>query len=619
MAHAFYEASALKWVNDVTKILDNNNVSMLELLLQTLRHGHNIRSMIRHHRSLTEAQNVSLVLALLEEKAPETAYSQALLTSEKVYRNEISALIQKSRGLHFGARTATLEQMENFCIEDLSVIMQESCPGLWKLLLTLLDVNGERRKVYDTGVSGSVQGNDEEYESDLDTEDEEDFVYSDSESEEDEPNETSEGQIDENGDVPMGNVDLPLDTPRKKQTRRTQNRAARDRALVAIKRVVIISILGQSSNERFNSLQCFVGYFLESKHTPEIVLELVSHMGLSVSNQSIRNINNSLSMEAKRRLRSLPNVLNSIHDNFDMDFNVAQPTVENRKVHWSATAATFVNYRDINPDQDLRFVKELRLTSPFNDDIRPENRTTLTPSFTDILPRAQKAGKTMKDVFAWHLRAILVEQGGDIFSVFKARLGKPEVVEGLSYAEKDVSIPASAIDANEGTYDGNWEVLENLYHQRNVPESVHDEYLTFIHGDLATKERIDGLRRSRRIEATAKNRLDNVLFVVGLFHVLMAAANAIWRLHILPHADRSEDLGLFNYINILRPKATGEFTSKNGPSYHSMHNVAHHALWADVLNIWRVETRKRFSHDNLKSWGNRSHPGNRLSAFRKRW
>ncbi|KAF9030734.1 hypothetical protein BDZ89DRAFT_903029, partial [Hymenopellis radicata] len=93
------------------------------------------------------------------------------------------------------------------------------------------------------------------------------------------------------------------------------------------KRVVILSILGHSSNERFNSLQSIIGFFLESKQCPEVIVELVAHMGISISLGSVQNMVDSLNLKARERLKSLEHC-NSIYDNFDMDFASAQPTME---------------------------------------------------------------------------------------------------------------------------------------------------------------------------------------------------------------------------------------------------------------------------------------------------
>ena len=72
--------------------------------------------------------------------------------------------------------------------------------------------------------------------------------------------------------------------------------------------------------------------------------------------------------------------------------------------------------------------------------------------------------------------------------------------------------------------------------------------MTLVHGDLSTKERIDGLRKMQTIEHSAKNRLDWVVFVPGLFHFKMACTDAFWRIHVEPRAGRDDPTGFFEYI-----------------------------------------------------------------------
>ncbi|KAJ3768795.1 hypothetical protein FB446DRAFT_609395, partial [Lentinula raphanica] len=93
------------------------------------------------------------------------------------------------------------------------------------------------------------------------------------------------------------------------------------------KRVLIISVIGHSTNQRFNSLQSIMGLFLESKQTPEIIVELAAHMGISVSTGSLYNMVNSLNKQAKIRLKNIPKS-NKIYDNVDVDFHKGQPTAE---------------------------------------------------------------------------------------------------------------------------------------------------------------------------------------------------------------------------------------------------------------------------------------------------
>jgi hypothetical protein len=82
----------------------------------------------------------------------------------------------------------------------------------------------------------------------------------------------------------------------------------------------------------------------------------------------------------------------------------------------------------------------------------------------------------------------------------------------------------------------------------NTPNEFLEDYVTLVHGDLATKERIDALRKMRVIEHNAKNRLDWVLFVPGMFHLKMACADAFWRVHVLPKAGRSDATSFFEYV-----------------------------------------------------------------------
>lgn len=75
--------------------------------------------------------------------------------------------MEKAQGLHFGARTATLEQLEEFSIEQLAQTMRVSCPYLSDLLVALLDANSVQRwcsqpEMECTDDEGSVMSEEEE-------------------------------------------------------------------------------------------------------------------------------------------------------------------------------------------------------------------------------------------------------------------------------------------------------------------------------------------------------------------------------------------------------------------------------------------------------------------------
>jgi hypothetical protein len=358
-----------------------------------------------------------------------------------------------------------------------------------------------------------------------------------------------------------------------------------------------VSLMGNSSNKNFNALQCIVGFFLESKCAPENIVELLSHMGVSVSTQTNRNIVNSLTKSARLRNKNLPDSM-FIYDNFDLDFKTAQPTLGNTGTHISMTSATFAPYANCEM-ADLRFAKELHETSRFNKDIMPGDPRVYTPRVRDIVPQWDHAVGVdpLIKALAWHLRAILVQQEPG-FDIFKLALGLPDVVDALPVV-KTRQFPANAINADEGQNDGNWQVLESLLEQSSVPTAKLEETVILIHGDLATKERVDALRKMRCIEHSAKNRLDWVVFVPGLFHLKMAATDAFWRIHVEPVAGRDDATGFFEYIHHLRAKETGKFASE--PGFRRMHDAIHHATWVDVLDCWRIESGL-IGHRNLKDF-----------------
>lgn len=371
---------------------------------------------------------------------------------------------------------------------------------------------------------------------------------------------------------------------------------------------MILSVFSHSSNQKFNAFQAVIGFFLESKQCPKIILKMVAHMGISVSVQSVSQMVNSLSKKAEERIKTL-GPSNNIYDNFNMEFSVAHPTPDHQKYHLSAIAVTFTPYLDIDRERDLRFTQELRETSEYNINISPDDAWIYKPRFDDIFPTSplttigpgEDQGQSLYEAPVWHVWSILIEYGGAGFAKFQSKLSKPGSVQSLP-VRKTTQHPGHAMHADESTYDGNWEVLVNVQKQKDWSDEEWEWFLEFFLGDLATRERLEGLQRMRVIEKSTKNRLDFIIFVLGLFHLKMAAANAYWRIHVEPKDDRDEPLGIYEYINHLCPKATAKFTVKNGPGFHSMHKVIHHTTWTDILECWTVEVKDQRGLESLQAF-----------------
>lgn len=85
---------------------------------------------------------------------------------------------------------------------------------------------------------------------------------------------------------------------------------------------------------------------------PEGVIEIIAHMGVSVSTQTTQNMVNSLMRNARDRNKTLPPTM-FIYDNFDMDFKVAQPTDGKSGSHASMTSEMFAPYVAMDSSDNL--------------------------------------------------------------------------------------------------------------------------------------------------------------------------------------------------------------------------------------------------------------------------
>ncbi len=91
---------------------------------------------------------------------------------------------------------------------------------------------------------------------------------------------------------------------------------------------------------------------------------------------------------------------------------------------------------------------------------------------------------------------------------------------------------AEAVYVKASTIDGNIEAIMSLLEQSGiVDEGVFEKYVTLLHGDLGTMEKIKGILHSRRIEESVLEHMDYLLPIPGLFHIRMACIDAINRIH----------------------------------------------------------------------------------------
>ncbi|KAG1785089.1 uncharacterized protein HD556DRAFT_1250457, partial [Suillus plorans] len=79
-----------------------------------------------------------------------------------------------------------------------------------------------------------------------------------------------------------------------------------------------------------NTLQSILGIFLQSMHTPQKVIDMLSRIGILISTDSIHAAIRSMSAESQNTLRTIGKSLlaSYAYDNFDVDLKSQVPQAE---------------------------------------------------------------------------------------------------------------------------------------------------------------------------------------------------------------------------------------------------------------------------------------------------
>ncbi|TFK37834.1 hypothetical protein BDQ12DRAFT_698959 [Crucibulum laeve] len=101
-----------------------------------------------------------------------------------------------------------------------------------------------------------------------------------------------------------------------------------------------------------------------------------------------------------------------------------------------------------------------------------------------------------------------------------------------------------------------------------------------VAGDLLTGQHVRSLQESRTIESIPDRRLQAIVFIMGLFHLKMAMADAIHRIFL-------DDNSLISHIAQICPKETSKIQSD--PGFCRMHEVIQHVGITSWIEAWRQE------------------------------
>ena len=138
------------------------------------------------------------------------------------------------------------------------------------------------------------------------------------------------------------------------------------------------------------------------------------------------------------------------------------------------------------------------------------------------------------------------------------------------------------MDINPATPAANGTVQDGIFGQTVVGDPkdtatyVKDisNHVVLEHGGLSVGQHIESLQESLSAEVTPWRCQQFIVYVMSLFHLKMACADAIWQIFIKPSEACNDPNCLIKHVSELHPKETGKITSK--PGFHRMHEVIQH-------------------------------------------
>ncbi|KIJ96063.1 hypothetical protein K443DRAFT_107777 [Laccaria amethystina LaAM-08-1] len=114
-----------------------------------------------------------------------------------------------------------------------------------------------------------------------------------------------------------------------------------------------------------------------------------------------------------------------------------------------------------------------------------------------------------------------------------------------------------------------------------------------ISGDLLTIQHLRSLQTTRAEESTPWGRVQFMVVVMGLFHLKMACADAMWRIFIHNKAKEPGPNDLITHVGQIRPKETRKIETK--PGFRRMHECIQHVGIVSRLEVWRLAAKDKFS------------------------
>src|SRR5258708_5543469 len=184
----------------------------------------------------------------------------------------------------------------------------------------------------------------------------------------------------------------------------------------------------------------------------------------------------------------------------------------------------------------------------------------------------------VESALLWFIKSVLIDNY--LPNKYKDLLGPIPSSKWIPI-RKTIQQPACAMHIKASSTDGNVEIIENMEQQLGTPDEWYNSYVCLCHGDLGTQQCHDTTMSFHSIEKSAMDRFQWLIPVPGVFHIRMAAVDAIWRTHIRDRKVRENTGGTFELFCMLCPKDSSKLATN--PGYCMLNDGIQHLIKTHLL------------------------------------
>ncbi|TFK58743.1 hypothetical protein BDN72DRAFT_781667 [Pluteus cervinus] len=349
--------------------------------------------------------------------------------------------------------------------------------------------------------------------------------------------------------------------------------------------LVIVALALYSRSHHYNRFQKMFAIYFKFCGLTARGFDVLHALGLTMSHRWACKAVGTMSKSAMDEVTQLIKLFAWLlsYDNINIPFRVFSQRLDNQGEFGNGTAATVYIKRSAK-----------RLPESENESLRKQRAGGLGNPIDApfIMKLALKDQGITRPFLVYHVLRILLETPDFDLGSYPGRestlLRPPTPLNQLPCGPRHITLQylLGTVDTPEASYEDNSQLIQEWLKQLelNSPEKQQEIGLNHILpwiGDQLTTDRLRNLAKFRAEDCNSFERLEWMIPVAGLLHLMMAYGNSLHKQYLGTGKGR----GLSQAFDLLNRKNLGTSSTK-GPFYHDLKEVLYVVAEAHIRELW---------------------------------